>query len=80
VSYPFAWSGFDLVPYAGLYGDYYFSGDDAVTAGLTTAPLLQGWSARATAGAAAAFANGEFSGLGGNTHIWSWTLRGRIPF
>jgi hypothetical protein len=42
-----------LSPYAGLYADYYFSKDDAQTAGLTTVPLLQGFSARATGGVAA---------------------------
>jgi Autotransporter beta-domain/Bacterial Ig-like domain (group 3) len=87
VSYPLLWSGIEIVPYAGLYGDYYFSGDNALTPGLTTVPLLQGWSARATGGAAASFVNGmtiagggEYSGLGGNNHIWTWTLRGRVPF
>jgi len=46
--YPFAWtsSTVALSPYAGLYADYYFSKDDAQTAGLTTVPLLQGFSAR----------------------------------
>ncbi|MFY9837957.1 MAG: Ig-like domain repeat protein, partial [Xanthobacteraceae bacterium] len=47
VAYPFAWSStVALVPYARLYADYYFSQDDAQTAGLTTVPLLQGFSAR----------------------------------
>jgi hypothetical protein len=87
--YPLAWtsSTVALSPYAGLYADYYFSRDDAQTAGLTTVPLLQGWSARLTGGVAASFAGGatlgaagEFGGLGGNTHIWTWTARGRIPF
>ena len=51
VNYPLAWSNTtNLAPYVGLYGDYYFSLDDAATAGLTTAPLLQGWSGRATGG------------------------------
>jgi hypothetical protein len=74
-------------PYAGLYADYYFSKDDAQTAGLTTVPLLQGFSARATGGVAASFtggatlgAGGEFGGIGSATHIWTWTARGRIPF
>jgi hypothetical protein len=76
-----------LSPYAGLYADYYFSKDDAQTAGLTTVPLLQGFSARATGGVAASFAGGatlgaggEFGGIGSATHIWTWTARGRIPF
>jgi hypothetical protein len=40
VSYPLAWSSTtNLAPYLGLYGDYYFSRDDATTVGLTTVPL-----------------------------------------
>ena len=87
--YPFAWtsSTVALSPYAGLYADYYFSKDDAQTAGLTTVPLLQGFSARATGGVAASFAGGasllaggEFGGIGSATHIWTWTARGQIPF
>jgi hypothetical protein len=86
--YPFAWtSSVALAPYAGLYADYYFSRDDAQTAGLTTVPLLQGWSARLAGGVAATFpggvslgAGGEFGGIGSANHIWTWTARGRIPF
>ena len=88
VTYPFAWSStVDLAPYVGLYGDYYFSMDDAATAGLTTVPLLQGWSARATAGLAMTFAQsalvslgGEYGGIGSDTHIWTWRVRGSVPF
>ena len=88
VTYPFAWSStVNLAPYVGLYGDYYFSMDDAATAGLTTVPLLQGWSARATAGLAMAFSDsallslgGEYGGIGGDTHIWTWRVRGSVPF
>jgi Autotransporter beta-domain len=85
--YPAAWTWGPAVlsPYAGLYADYYFSQDDAQTVGLTTVPLLQGWSARATGGVAASFAGGatlgaggEFGGLGSPNHIWTWTARGRI--
>jgi hypothetical protein len=87
--YPFAWtsSAVALSPYAGLYADYYFSRDDAQTVGLTTVPLLQGFSARATGGVTASFAGGatlgaggEFGGIGSANHIWTWTARGRIPF
>ena len=76
-----------LAPYVGLYGDYYFSMDDAATAGLTTVPLLQGWSARATAGLALTFSNnavvgfgGEYAGIGSDTHILTWRVRGSVPF
>jgi hypothetical protein len=87
--YPLAWTSSTVAvsPYAGLYADYYFSKDDAQTAGLTTVPLLQGFSARATGGLAATFnggvtlgAGGEFGGIGSATHIWTWTARGQIPF
>lgn len=88
VSYPVAWSStVNLVPYAGLYGDYYFSRDDAIDTGLTTVPLLQGWSARATGGLSMTFvrgaqlsAGGEYGGIGGNTHIWTWRMSGSVPF
>ena len=63
--YPFAGpNGIQLAPYAGFYSDYYFNQDDAtaiVAAGgvpLASTPLLQGWSARATAGVGAKFAGG----------------------
>jgi hypothetical protein len=76
-------SGIELAPYLGLYGDYYFSGDDASVVGLTTVPLSQGWSARATGGFAATFANGarlgaggEFGGFSGAGHIWTMSVRG----
>src|SRR5205085_3762686 len=56
LAYPFTWSSAaNLTPYVGLYGDYYFSRDDApataltsTSTGLTSTPLLHGWSARAT--------------------------------
>jgi hypothetical protein len=88
MSFPFAWSSAEkLAPYAGLYGDYYFSRDDALAAGLTTVPLLAGWSVRTTAGVLATFdggaqvaAGGEYGGIGGNTHIWTWRVSGRAPF
>jgi nitrogen fixation protein FixH len=86
--YPLAWtSSVALAPYAGLYADYYFSRDDAQTPGLTTVPLLQGWSARLTSGVTATLpggaslgAGGELGGIGSANHIWTWTVRGRLPF
>ena len=87
VLYPFAWvNGVNLAPYAGLYGDYYFSSDNASFVG-TTVPLLQGWSARAIGGVAVTFANGaqlstggELGGLGSANHFWTWRMRGIVPF
>ncbi|MGC2075070.1 MAG: Ig-like domain repeat protein [Xanthobacteraceae bacterium] len=88
VAYPMAWtSSVALAPYAGLYADYFFSQDDAQTVGLTTVPLLQGFAARVTGGISAKFAGGasistggEFGGIGLDTHFWTWTARGSIPF
>ena len=88
VSYPFVWSSvMNLAPYAGFYGDYYFSRDNALVTGLTTVPLLQGWSARAAGGIAMAFGRsaqlalgGEYGGIGSSTHIWTWRARGSVPF
>jgi len=87
VSYPWAWSSTaNLAPYVGLYGDYYFSRDDATTVGLTTVPLLQGWSGRVTGGVAMTFgrgtvsAGGEYGGIGSDFHIWTWRVRGSVPF
>jgi hypothetical protein len=87
VSYPLAWSSTtNVAPYLGLYGDYYFSRDDATTVGLTTVPLLQGWSGRVTGGVAMTFgrgalsAGGEYGGIGSDNHIWTWRVRGSVAF
>jgi hypothetical protein len=94
VSYPWLASAtVALAPYAGLYADYYFTGDDAATvalagaAPLASVPLLEGWSARVTGGMAARFANGaqvaigaELGGIGGDVQIWTFRARGSIPF
>ncbi len=94
VSYPWLYSAaLTFTPYAGLFGDYYFLGDNAerveLAGGtpLASVPLLDGWSARFTGGIAARFDNGaaivvggELGGLGSTVQIW--TLRGRasVPF
>jgi hypothetical protein len=88
VSYPFTWSStVTVAPYLGLYGDYYFSQDNAANVGLTTVPLLQGWSARATGGVTMTFApgallsaGGEYGGIGGDFQIWTWRVRGSVAF
>jgi hypothetical protein len=88
VSYPFGWStNVSLAPYLGLYGDYYFSMDDAAGVGLTTVPLLQGWSARTVGGVTATLPGGaqlalggEYGGIGSSAHIWTWRARGGVPF
>jgi hypothetical protein len=87
VSYPWAGSSTtNLAPYMGLYGDYYFSRNDATTVGQTTVPLLQGWSGRVTAGMAMTFghgevsAGGEYGGIGSDNRIWTWRVRGGLAF
>ncbi|WP_244547704.1 putative Ig domain-containing protein [Bradyrhizobium sp. OK095] len=94
VAYPVAWiDSVLLAPYLGVYADYYFTQDDAaaiVAAGgipLASTPLLQGWSARVTGGIGAKLASGvtvgfgaELGGIGGNTQIWTFTGRARVPF
>jgi len=69
--YPLTWtsSTVALSPYAGIYADYYFSKDNAQTTGLTTVPLLQGFSARATGGVAASFAGGATLGAAANSAV-----------
>jgi hypothetical protein len=90
VSHDFATGFGAFVPYVGLYGDYYFSKDDASTAatpGLTAVPLLQGGAARATGGIMVKFGGGaqidvggEYSGLAQDTRIWNLKLHGSVPF
>jgi hypothetical protein len=95
VVYPLAWADKNILfaPYIGAYADYYFTEDDAaaiVLAGgvpLASTPLLQGWSARMTAGIGAKFASGgtltfggEYGGIGSDFQIWTFRGRGSIPF
>ena len=89
VSHIFPAGGWNLAPYVGLYGDYYFSKDDATTPpGLTAAtPILQGGAARATGGVTMMFGGGaqltvgaEYSGLSQDTRIWNLQLHGSVPF
>jgi outer membrane autotransporter protein len=90
--YPFAWSdGLALAPYVGLYGDYYFTEDDAAAIGATdtlaSTPLLDGWSARMTGGVTAKLAGGstiglgaELGGIGSDVEIWTFRASGSVPF
>jgi uncharacterized repeat protein (TIGR01451 family) len=94
LSYPLAWTdNIAFAPYVGIYGDYYFTDEDAaaiVAAGalpLASTPLLDGWSARSTAGFAARFASGaaisvggELGGIGSDTRIWTYRARAAVPF
>jgi outer membrane autotransporter protein len=92
--YPFEWSeSVALAPYVGLYGDYYFTYDnaaDVVSADATpfaSTPLLDGWSARLAGGLTAKLAGGssiglgaELGGIGSDVEIWTFRARGTVPF
>jgi len=87
--YPLEWiSAVALTPYTGVYGDYYFTSSNAVVAGIPTpALLLQGWSARVTAGLDMKLSNGgvisvggELGGIGSSTTLWTYMARGSVPF
>ena len=93
LSYPLAWlDRVALSPYVGVYGDYYFSRDDAaaLAAGglaLASTPQLDGWSARLTGGLNARLSGGEmlgagaeYGGLGSDVRIWRFTAKARVPF
>ncbi|MGP0093872.1 MAG: autotransporter domain-containing protein [Xanthobacteraceae bacterium] len=88
VTYPIAWSPTTVVaPYVGIYGDYYFSRDDADTFGLPSIPLISGWSARVAAGIGVNFERGlqlaiggELGGIGGDYTFWTWRARASLPF
>lgn len=71
VSYPWLYSAtLALTPTAGLYSDYYFTGDSAAAVALTeaqpiaSAHYFQGWSVRATSGLTARFGNGAVVATG----------------
>lgn len=89
LSTPIAWrDDVTLLPYAGVYSDYYFTRDNAAAIGaLASTPLLDGWSARLIGGVNARLAGGatigvgaEYGGIGGDLQIWRWTAKARVPF
>jgi hypothetical protein len=80
-------NGAKLSPYAGLYGDYRFSTDNALPAGLPVVGIGDGWSARLTggvaytaAGGASLSLGGEYGGLGASYKIWTGNVRASMPF
>lgn len=88
VTYPLQGDGYTFSPYLGIYGDYYFSTDDA-SADLTFEDAVQdGWSARITAGfglnldsGAQLSLGGELGGLGdGGAPHGTVKATVRIPF
>jgi uncharacterized protein with beta-barrel porin domain len=79
---PFAVSGgWAFLPYAGLYGDWLFSSNNALPVGLPVAFIKDGWSGRVTAGLAAnaratmVSLGVELDGLGASYKIWMGNLR-----
>jgi len=90
VAYPISWTDtVKLVPYAGIYGDYYFNADSVSLAGaaVPVTPVFAGASARSSVGVGAQFASGgqltlggERSGIGGNFSLWTYRARASIPF
>ncbi len=87
----YAWiarKDFKLSPFAGLYGDFYFSHDDATFLASTPAVVLSGWSARVTAGVTAGWAGGTQLSLGsevgglGSSQFLNWRGRASLsmPF
>ncbi|MGY3693556.1 hypothetical protein ACVIGA_003636 [Bradyrhizobium sp. USDA 3240] len=93
LSYPLATIDAAMVsPYLGVYGDYYFSKDDAAALSVSGIPInptlvLEGWSARVTGGLNARLAGGmmlglgaEYGGLGGTARLWTFSARARVPF
>ena len=90
LAYPVAWSATTIViPYVGLYGDYYFNSDSAGAPAPGAIPfiVLDGWSARAIGGLTAKFDNGaqlaigaERSGIGGSFALWTYRARASLPF
>ena len=94
LSYPWlTGAAVTLAPYAGFYADYYFIGDDAAVSALAGAvplasvPLLDGWSARVTAGLVGRLGNqaivalgAELGGIGSNVQVWTFRGRASLPF
>ncbi|HEY1474866.1 MAG TPA: Ig-like domain repeat protein, partial [Pseudolabrys sp.] len=88
IATPIAWTSSVVVtPYAGLYGDYYFSKDDEGVVVVTPIPLVQGWSARVVSGLSVTLdgkaqisIGGELGGLGSDYTIWSVRSRASVPF
>jgi len=86
VGYPWQAVGTTVVPYVGLYGDYRFSSDEALSVSQPFVGLSDGWSARVTTGAVMAFTGGrlslegELGNIGSGDRLWTLSVRGSIPF
>jgi hypothetical protein len=83
----FEYGASTLAPYAGFYGDYRFSSDNATPGGAPIVGIGDGWSGRATAGVswtarsgAALALGGELGGLGAAYKVWTGNIRASMPF
>ena len=82
-----AYGDMKVAPYAGFYGDWRFSSDNAVVAGNPIVGIDDGWSGRATAGVAFTGTGGasvslgaEYGGIGAAYKIWTGNVRASVPF
>ena len=80
-------STLSLSPYAGFYGDWRFSTDNAVPAGQPVVGIGNGWSGRITGGLMLSGLNGgslalggEYGGLGAGYKIWTGSVRAQWTF
>jgi hypothetical protein len=88
VATPFAYApGVMLTPYVGIFGDYHFSTDNALPVAVPLVGLLDGLSARATAGlkftdsrGRTLILGGEVGGLGAEYKVWTGAARLAWPF
>jgi outer membrane autotransporter protein len=87
----YSWAQFDgvkVLPFVGLFGDYYLSSDNASATSGTPLAAMHGWSARVTGGVAINWASGpsllfgtELGGLGSGQFLtWSGRSRLSVPF
>ncbi len=84
---PWQVSALRLSPYAGFYGDWRFSSDDALPAGQPAVGFGNGWSGRATGGLALSgpgrgslSIGGEYGGIGAGYKIWTGHARANWTF
>jgi hypothetical protein len=76
-----------IAPYAGFYGDWRFSTDNATPGGTPIVGIGDGWSGRAIAGVAftarsgpSLQVGGEYGGIGAAYKIWTGNVRANVPF
>ncbi|MBX9842190.1 MAG: hypothetical protein K2Z80_10330 [Xanthobacteraceae bacterium] len=80
-------STLSVSPYAGFYGDWRFSTDNALPAGQPVVGIGNGWSGRATGGVnlinlrgGSLALGGEYGGIGAGHKIWTGNVRANWAF